>query len=44
VFVQDAWARGQSLAIHGWVYSLADGLVKDLEVTVGRAEELERLR
>lgn len=34
VFVQDAWARGQSLCVHGWVYSLADGLVKDLEVTV----------
>jgi carbonic anhydrase len=44
VFVQDAWARGQSLAVHGWVYSLADGLVKDLDVTVGRAEDLERLR
>jgi carbonic anhydrase len=44
VFVQDAWARGQSLAIHGWVYALVDGLVKDLDVTVGCAEELERLR
>ena len=36
VFVQDAWARGQALCIHGWVYSLADGLVKDLEVSVDR--------
>src|SRR5262249_39382117 len=44
VFVQEAWARGQSLAIHGWVYALANGLVKDLEVTVGCAEEIERLR
>src|SRR5580704_11587397 len=34
VFVQDAWARGQPLSVHGWVYSLADGLVKDLDVTV----------
>ena len=34
VFVQDAWARGQALSVHGWVYSLADGLVKDLDVTV----------
>lgn len=33
VFVQDAWARGQALCIHGWVYSLATGLVTDLEVT-----------
>ena len=34
VFVQDAWARGQTLSIHGWVYSLEDGLVNDLGVTV----------
>jgi carbonic anhydrase len=34
VFVQDAWARGQELAIHGWVYSLATGIVNDLGVTV----------
>ena len=34
LFVQDAWARGQALSIHGWVYSLADGLVTDLGVTV----------
>jgi carbonic anhydrase len=34
VFVQDAWARGQDLSVHGWVYSLATGLVKDLDVTV----------
>jgi carbonic anhydrase len=34
VFVQEAWARGQSLSVHGWVYSIADGLIKDLNVTV----------
>jgi carbonic anhydrase len=44
VFLQDAWARGQSLAVHGWVYSLANGLVKDLDVTVGGAEDIARLR
>jgi carbonic anhydrase len=33
VFVQDAWARGQDLSVHGWVYSLSDGLVNDLNVT-----------
>jgi carbonic anhydrase len=43
VFVQDAWARGQALSVHGWVYSLRNGLVKDLEVTVGQASEIERL-
>jgi carbonic anhydrase len=34
VFVQEAWARGQGLCVHGWIYSLADGLVRDLNVTV----------
>jgi carbonic anhydrase len=36
VFVQDAWARGQDISVHGWVYSLANGLVKDLNLTVSR--------
>ena len=44
VFVQDAWARGQSLCVHGWVYSLSNGLVTDLDVTVGGLGDLERLR
>lgn len=34
VFVQDAWLRGQELSVHGWVYSLGNGLVTDLNVTV----------
>jgi carbonic anhydrase len=34
VFVQDAWARGQQLSVHGWVYSIANGLVTDLNATV----------
>lgn len=33
VFVQDAWARGQELSVHGWVYRLSNGLVNDLNVT-----------
>ncbi|NCN97963.1 MAG: carbonic anhydrase, partial [Rhodoferax sp.] len=32
--VQDAWARGQTLALHGWVYGLKDGLLQDLGMTV----------
>ena len=43
VFVQDAWARGQSLCVHGWVYSLATGLVNDQNVTVGGPDELAKL-
>jgi carbonic anhydrase len=31
--VQDAWRRGQTLSVHGWVYSLQDGLLRDLHVT-----------
>ena len=34
VFVQDAWARGQPLHVHGWIYSLSNGLVTDLNATV----------
>jgi len=34
VFVRDAWTRGQKLSVHGWVYSIADGLIRDLGVTV----------
>ena len=33
VFVLEAWARGQELAVHGWVYSLATGIVNDLHVS-----------
>jgi carbonic anhydrase len=43
VFVQDAWTRGQELHVHGWVYSIADGLINDLDVTVDGPEELDRL-
>jgi carbonic anhydrase len=38
--VQDAWRRGQPLTVHGWIYSLADGLLRDLGLTVERAEQL----
>ncbi len=32
--VQDAWARGQELTLHGWIYGLRDGLLQDLRMTV----------
>ncbi len=32
--VQNAWARGQPLALHGWVYDVADGLLRDLDTTI----------
>jgi carbonic anhydrase len=33
--VEAAWERGAALAVHGWIYDLKDGLLRDLEVTVG---------
>ncbi len=39
--VQDAWSRGQELSVHGWVYSLRDGLVHDLELDVSASDQLD---
>ncbi|MDO8295773.1 MAG: carbonic anhydrase [Caulobacter sp.] len=44
VFVQDAWARGQSLSVHGWCYRLSNGLVNDLGVTVSNPVEADALK
>jgi carbonic anhydrase len=38
--VQDAWQRGQPLTIHGWIYGLKDGLMRDLDITVNAADQL----
>lgn len=43
VFIQDAWARGQQLSVHGWVYSISNGLVTDLNVTTASDDDLQRL-
>ncbi|MBP6003433.1 MAG: carbonate dehydratase [Pyrinomonadaceae bacterium] len=42
--VRDAWNRGQVLTIHGWIYDLKDGLVRDRGISVGHEEELQDLR
>ena len=39
--IQNAWRKGQELAVHGWIYGLADGLVKDLQVTLDNASQLD---
>lgn len=39
--VQDAWARGQSVVVHGWVYGLHNGLLEDLQMTVRDASEVD---
>ena len=40
--VQNAWQRGQELAIHGWIYGLQDGLLRDLGVSITNREECKR--
>lgn len=37
--VNAAWERGQGLSVHGWIYGLHDGLLRDLNVCVNRADE-----
>ncbi|MBT9492474.1 MAG: carbonate dehydratase [Paucibacter sp.] len=38
--VQDAWARGQEIVVHGWVYGLHNGLLEDLRITADAAEQV----
>ncbi len=38
--VRDAWARGQALAVHGWIYALRDGLLQDLGMCVTEETEM----
>lgn len=38
--VQNAWARGQSLVVHGWIYSVSDGLLRDLDLTVNGPDQV----
>ena len=42
--VRDAWARGQPLAVHGWIYDLHDGLLRDLSTGVTNVAELSDAR
>ena len=36
---QDAWSRGQPLAVHGWIYGLRDGTLRDLGMTITTADD-----
>jgi carbonic anhydrase len=42
--VQDAWGRNQPLTIHGWIYGINDGLLRDLHLCVSNAAELTEVR
>ena len=39
--VQGAWERGQPLVVHGWIYDIADGLLRDLAIRVGPGDSLD---
>jgi carbonic anhydrase len=39
--VQDAWQRGQSLTVHGWVYGIDDGFLRDLKASVDSSQSLD---
>jgi carbonic anhydrase len=39
--IRDAWERGQDLTLHGWIYGLSDGLLRDLKTTVVNEREVE---
>jgi carbonic anhydrase len=41
--VQNAWNNGQDLQVHGWVYGVGDGMVKDLEVNFGSNKDLDKV-
>jgi carbonic anhydrase len=38
--VEEAWARGQELTVHGWIYALTDGKLRDLGITVSAESEV----
>ena len=42
VTIQNAWRRQQPLAIHGWIYSLDNGLLKNLDTSVASSEEFKQ--
>ena len=42
--VQDAWNHGQELEIHGWIYGLKDGLIRDLDISISDEVSLRGLR
>ena len=41
--VQDAWDRGQTLYVHGWIYRIAEGIYRDMKITVQSLEELDMM-
>jgi carbonic anhydrase len=42
--VKDAWSRGQELTVHGWIYDISDGLLRDLEVSIASEAQVKSVR
>jgi len=42
--VLDAWERGQQVSIHGWIYDIKDGLIRDLDISIDSEAELKQFR
>src|SRR4029079_1029422 len=42
--LQDAWARGQTVAVHGLIYDLSDGILRDLDVSVSQRSDKRQMR
>jgi len=40
--VQSAWKAGQELAVHGWIYSIEDGILRDLKVCITKLDEISQ--
>jgi carbonic anhydrase len=43
-FVQRAWKNGSKVAVHGWIYDLKDGIIRELDVCLGNQQQLNNLR
>lgn len=41
--IEDAWERGQDLTVHGWLYSLKDGLVRNLQISISKREDIDQI-
>ncbi|NIN34168.1 MAG: carbonate dehydratase [Gammaproteobacteria bacterium] len=42
--VEDAWTKGQDLSVHGWIYNIEDGLLKDLDITISGPDDIKNLK